>query len=195
VLFHLVTSLVLHVLLIIPFLVTINTPEVEKEVIKIEIVKEKYGTSDKKSKVLGKYDFFKLNQDKTDGINKEEPYELGSDGSGTEGLTIGQLLSADNYISKIKRIIYPSWTGLVSKRITVLLKSKRKFPVCRSVVTVTIGEGGEILNTRLVGSCDADNQLDGIALQVWKNRLLPPPPKDLLKGGIVKITWNFILEK
>jgi len=120
------------------------------------------------------------------------PKRIGSDGSGLDGLSLTEKISAENYIERIRYIIEPPWIRLVRDRIK--FRNKVKYPKikCTTSTVIQIDHTGFILSVKLLDSCQEDVTFDKIVLTIW-DRNLPPPPKNLLINNLLELYWKFVI--
>jgi hypothetical protein len=120
------------------------------------------------------------------------PKRIGNNGEGINDLPLGDKLTAENYIQRIRDLIEPVWIRKVKER--VKFRQKNKYPVikCTTSIIILVNSTGFIEKNDIVLSCSQDFRFDQIALGVW-DRNLPPPPKSLLENGMLEIVWNFLI--
>lgn len=120
-------------------------------------------------------------------VADEEPLEIGN-GADLSELSLDERLQAENYNDRIRAMVEPWWFDRIRERLRI--RQSR----CVAVIRAVVASSGEVVEVQTVSGCK-DKQIEAISHGALRRHYnLPPPPKNLLRGGKLVITWTFSVQ-
>lgn len=166
-------SLLVHIILLFLFLIPSSSKE-KPEIIEIDIQDNKVLPPQKQPK-------------------EPEGGRIGSnqyrDG---EGQSLDKRILVDDYFARLKARIEPNWIRFMDDE----FRASRKNLIrnCDITLNINANENGLILSIIVIQSCGWKLAED-IAIRAINYSGIIPPPKDLLRNGILYLTWTFEIHK
>lgn len=101
------------------------------------------------------------------------------------------------FYHRIKQKLEQYWGNSIQKKALALWKSGRRFPASKNRITsleITLDNKGNIVKINIKGSSGV-KELDDAAIESF-NRAgpFPNPPSGMMKDGIAKIEWGFVVK-
>lgn len=135
--------------------------------------------------------------------NRQDRRGVSSTNDFVEGVPLGDLTYLNTveykyygFFHRIRQKLEQFWGSSIQEMAEGLAKQKRRLASGENLITsleVTLNEVGEVVGIKIKGTSGIQ-ELDDVAVQSFNEAgPFPNPPKGLIKNGLVKIEWGFVV--